>query len=169
VGRIEGKVALVTGAASGIGEATAARLRAEGATVVGADVVAADGVEPLDVTDEAAVDALVRSVVERHGRLDGVVHAAGVAGGGPVHLVGAADWDHVLRVNLTGTFHVAKHAIARMLEQDAVNGERGSIVTIASIEGLEGTAGGSVYKRRRAASCSSPRTWRSTTAPRASA
>jgi NAD(P)-dependent dehydrogenase (short-subunit alcohol dehydrogenase family) len=145
-GRVASKVALVTGAASGIGAATAARLATEGAVVVGVDVVGAEGVEVLDVTDEAAVAACVASVVERHGRLDGVVTAAGVAGAGPVHALDRAEWDRVLAVNLTGTFHVAKHALAAMLAQapDAA-GERGALVTIASVEGLEGTAGGSAY------------------------
>lgn len=145
-GRVAGKVALVTGAASGIGRATADRLEDEGAVVVGVDVAAAEGVEPLDVTDEAAVAACVASVVERHGRLDSVVTAAGVAGAGPVHLLERSEWDRVLAVNLTGTFHVAKHAVAAMLanEPDGA-GERGSVVTIASVEGLEGTAGGSAY------------------------
>src|SRR5205823_10813920 len=71
--------------------------------------------------------------------------AAGMAGGGPVHMLDAETWDQVLRVNLTGTFFVVKHAVRVMLEQEPVAGERGSIVTLASIEGLEGTAGGSVY------------------------
>jgi len=74
-----------------------------------------------------------------------VVTAAGVAGGGPVHLVDTAEWERVLAVNLTGTFLVCKHAITRMLEQEQVDGQRGSIVTIASVEGVEGTAGGSSY------------------------
>lgn len=144
--QIEGKVALVTGAASGIGRATADRLEAEGAVVVGVDITADDDVEVLDVTDEAAVAACVSSVVARHGRLDAVVTAAGVAGAGPVHFLDRAEWDRVIGVNLTGTFHVAKHAIIAMLEQEPdAAGERGAIVTIASIEGLEGTAGGSAY------------------------
>jgi len=79
------------------------------------------------------------------GRLDGVVHAAGVAGGGPVHLLDRAEWERVIAVNLTGTLLVAKAAVARMIEQPRVDGERGSVVTLASIEGLEGTAGGSAY------------------------
>jgi NAD(P)-dependent dehydrogenase (short-subunit alcohol dehydrogenase family) len=92
-----------------------------------------------DVTDEAAVEALVRAAVGLGGGVDGLVNAAGVAGGGPVHL------NRVLDVNLKGTFLVAKHAIAHLLEQEPIDGERGAIVTISSIEGLEGTAGGSAY------------------------
>ena len=56
-----------------------------------------------------------------------------------------AEWHRVISVNLTGTFLVAKHVITQMLTQDRVDGERGSVVTIASIEGIEGTAGGSAY------------------------
>ncbi len=56
-----------------------------------------------------------------------------------------AEWERVIGINLTGTFLVAKAALARMIEQPRVDGERGSIVTLASIEGLEGTAGGSAY------------------------
>jgi NAD(P)-dependent dehydrogenase (short-subunit alcohol dehydrogenase family) len=148
MGRFEGRTVIVTGAASGIGRATAERLHSEGATVVGADV--ADPAPPgdpwpthrVDVTDEGAVAALVGAI---DGRLDGVVHAAGIAGGGPAHMLDAATWAQVLDVNLTGTFHVVKHATARMLDQDPVDGERGAIVTLASVEGIEGTAGGSAY------------------------
>jgi NAD(P)-dependent dehydrogenase (short-subunit alcohol dehydrogenase family) len=73
------------------------------------------------------------------------VNAAGIAGGGLGHQVAAEDWHRIIAVNLTGTFFVAKHAVARMLQNDREDDERGSIVTIASIEGLEGTAGGSAY------------------------
>jgi NAD(P)-dependent dehydrogenase (short-subunit alcohol dehydrogenase family) len=59
--------------------------------------------------------------------------------------VPAEEWHQVIAVNLTGTFFVAKHAIARMLDNERIDGERGSVVTLASIEGLEGTAGGSAY------------------------
>ena len=95
-----------------------------------------------DVTDEAAIAAVLAAVPDR---LDGVVHAAGVAGGGPIHLLDRAEWERVIAINLTGTFLVAKAVLAKMIDQPRVDGERGSIVTLASIEGLEGTAGGSAY------------------------
>lgn len=158
---LRGKHVIVTGAASGIGRATAARLLAEGVDVMGADLVddpGAPGAVPArdevagawryastDITDEGAVAGLVASAVSAFGRLDGLVHAAGVAGGGPAHLLDAAEWNRVVGVNLTGTFLVAKHVLAQMLEQEPAGGERGSIVTLASIEGIEGTAGGSSY------------------------
>ena len=151
--RLEGRVALVTGAASGIGEATALRFASEGARVVGVDL--ADGerwaeVEAAapdasfhrcDVADEARGRAgRGRHAVGRHGRLDVVVNAAGVAGGGPVHMVDLEEFRRVVRVNLEGTFLVCKHALVPMIEQRS-----GSIVNIASIEGIEGTEGGSSY------------------------
>jgi NAD(P)-dependent dehydrogenase (short-subunit alcohol dehydrogenase family) len=144
--RARSRTFVVTGAASGIGLATAQRLLAEGGSVVGADLAAPPDLGPdfrfvsADVTDEAAIAAVLAAVPDR---LDGVVHAAGVAGGGPVHLLDRAEWERV--INLTGTFLVAKAALARMIDQPRVDGERGSIVTLASIEGLEGTAGGSAY------------------------
>ncbi|OBG88371.1 oxidoreductase [Mycobacterium sp. E802] len=142
---------IVTGASSGIGLATARRLLKEGATVIGCDVN--PGSEVLggpggytfvaaDVTDEADVSQVFAAAT---GRIAGVVHSAGVASGGPVHLLDRAEWDRVIAINLTGTFVVAKAALTRMVGQERVNGERGAIVTLASIEGIEGTAGGSCY------------------------
>lgn len=136
--RFQGSTFVVTGSASGIGEATADRLRSEGASVVGADLV--DG---CDVTDERSVGDLFAGI---DGRVDGVVHAAGVAGGGAVHQLELDEWRRVLDVNLTGTFLVVRAALRRMVDQDPdERGARGAIVTLASIEGLEGTAGGSAY------------------------
>jgi NAD(P)-dependent dehydrogenase (short-subunit alcohol dehydrogenase family) len=148
---------IVTGAASGIGRATAARLLSEGARVVGADLAPPPDDFPegsegqwlfthVDVADEASVTELVRAAVGFGGGVDGLVNAAGVAGGGPVHMLPAEEWDRVISINLTGTYLMAKHVIGQMLQQPTrAGGQRGSVVTLASIEGLEGTAGGSVY------------------------
>ena len=137
--RLQGLVAVVTGGASGIGAASATRLGAEGATVVTVDV--ADGADRrLDVRDEEAIAGLFADVVAQYSRVDIVVNAAGVAGGGPVHILDETEWDRVVDINLKGTFLVAKHAAIAMLPLKS-----GSIVNIASIEGLEGTEGGSSY------------------------
>ena len=152
VNGLVGKGILVTGAASGIGAATVRRLAAEGATVVGMDLAAdapdrGEAVSYLhgDVLDAALVRAAVEQVVDRAGRLDGVVHSAGVGGGGPVHLLPDDEWDRVVDINLKGTFVVMRAALTQMTTQDRVNGERGAIVTLSSVEGLEGPAGGSAY------------------------
>jgi NAD(P)-dependent dehydrogenase (short-subunit alcohol dehydrogenase family) len=154
---LTGKNIIVTGVASGIGRATAARLLEEGARVLGADITEQDdrpgpegapdawGFVAVDVSDEGSVAAMVAEGVRRFGRIDGVVNAAGVAGGGAVHMVDVAEWHRVVDVNLFGTYLVAKHSLTQMLEQDLVDGARGAVVTIASIEGIEGTAGGSAY------------------------
>jgi NAD(P)-dependent dehydrogenase (short-subunit alcohol dehydrogenase family) len=158
---LDQKCIIVTGAASGIGWASANRLMEEGARVMGSDIVEPEVVptgspgDPAstpswdfrlaDVTDEASVVELVDAATRFGGRIDGVVHSAGVASGGPVHTLATEEWDRVLRVNLTGTYLVAKHVVEAMLAQPMVGGSRGAVVTIASIEGLEGTAGGSVY------------------------
>jgi len=149
--RFEGKVAFITGAASGIGNASARRFASEGASIVAvdaaempADARATLGAEAVflraDVRDEAQVSAAVDAAVKRFGRIDVVVNAAGVAGGGAVHMLDTAEWDRIVDINLKGTFLVCKHVLQPMLAQRA-----GNIVNIASIEGLEGTEGGSAY------------------------
>jgi NAD(P)-dependent dehydrogenase (short-subunit alcohol dehydrogenase family) len=170
--RFDGRTIVVTGAASGIGRASAARLMAEGATVMGADVADSPAAPEagdagtagtaggkwdfrrVDVTDLAAVAQLIDDAVELGGgRLDGVFHAAGTAGGSPVHLVDPAEWQRVIDVNLTGTFNVCRQASLQMLDQDRRGphgGERGSIVTVSSFAGIVGTGGGSCYAASKA-------------------
>jgi len=134
MGRLDGKTALVTGAASGIGLACVSRFAAEGAQVVGVDLseprVALDlpagaaevTFAPVDVRDEDAIKNAIDAMAAEHGRIDSIVTAAGVAGGGPAHMLDRAEWQRVLDVNLTGTFLCAKHAIGHMLEQEPVDG-----------------------------------------------
>jgi NAD(P)-dependent dehydrogenase (short-subunit alcohol dehydrogenase family) len=157
--RLDGLVALITGAASGIGSACALRFAHEGARLAGLDVAGqgddrwreaartAAGAELLhgDVRDEATVAGAVAAVRDRAGRIDVLVNAAGVAGGGPVHLLPVEEWDRVLDINLKGTFLVCKHVLPLMMEQGG-----GRIVNIASIEGLEAFEGGSAYNASKA-------------------
>jgi NAD(P)-dependent dehydrogenase (short-subunit alcohol dehydrogenase family) len=159
VGRLEGQVALVTGAASGIGYACALRFAQEGAVVVGfdrhtcpewdavADAAPQNAYVVGDVTDEAAVEGLVAGAVRDFGGLNISVNAAGVTGGGPVHLVPLDEWNRVMTVNSTGTFLVGKYAAAVMMDQP----RGGSIVNVASIEGITGTEGGSCYSASKGA------------------
>jgi len=150
--RLNGQVALITGAASGIGYACARRFAAEGAVVVGADLRTAPdwvsatadapsaGFYTLDVCDFAATETMIADVVATHARLDILVTAAGIAGGGPVHALAVEEWDRIQNVNLKGTFLSLKAALPPMMER-----RRGSIITIASVEGIEGSEGGSTY------------------------
>jgi NAD(P)-dependent dehydrogenase (short-subunit alcohol dehydrogenase family) len=145
VGRLSGRRALVTGAASGIGAACAQRFAEEGARVAGLDLREPDdgkldAFAIADVRDDAAVARAVGSVRKSLGGIDVLVNAAGVAGGGPVHLIDPAEWDRVVDVNLKGSFHVSRHVIPAMLEAGG-----GSVVHVASVEGLEGFEGGSAY------------------------
>ncbi len=156
--RLSGRVTYVTGAASGIGLACIRRFAAEGAVVVGADLHATDvwrdavaeapgaDFHVLDVRDEAAQMAVAADITARHGRIDAVVTAAGVAGGGLVHTMTLAEWQRVQDVNITGTFLTAKAVLPTMIEQRS-----GSIITIASVEGLEGCEGGSSYNASKGA------------------
>jgi NAD(P)-dependent dehydrogenase (short-subunit alcohol dehydrogenase family) len=124
---LQGRVAFVTGSASGIGAAIAERFAAEGAEVAGFD--REDG----DVRVPADVERAVAATAERLGRIDVVVNSAGVREIGDVYELPTAEWDNVLAVNLSGTFYVCQAAARRMRESGG-----GSIVNIASVGGLIG-------------------------------
>jgi len=132
-------VALITGAAGGIGRAVVARLRERGLRVVATDRALAEipcgaplTVASLDVTDESEIAAVVARVAAELGRLDHVVHLAGVAGQGPLDAVSLADWQRVLEVNLTSAFLLAKAVHA------ALASSRGSLTLMSSSNGRNG-------------------------------
>lgn len=137
MGRVSGKVVVVTGAAGGQGAAEAVALAAEGATVIATDVHdeidAADGVayRKLDVSEPGDWRALGEWLAAEHGRLDGLVNNAAVPFRARVHEVELDDWNRVLAVNLTGTLLGIQTAVPLMAEG-------GSIVNVSSIAGLTG-------------------------------
>jgi NAD(P)-dependent dehydrogenase (short-subunit alcohol dehydrogenase family) len=157
---LEGKVAIITGGASGIGRACALRFAAEGARVVIADVQAEAAATlaqqmpeakalalTTDVTDEAQVERLVRETVTRFGRVDIGLFAAGTGGGGPVHLLDAAVFDRVLKLNVYGVFYCLKHVARQMVDQ----GDGGSLIAIASLNARQPAEGFTAYCASKAA------------------
>ncbi len=134
-GRLADRVVLVTGAASGIGEAACALVVEEGAKVVGFDRQAfeADGVATVagDVTDLASLEAAVAGAEERFGALHAVVASAGVIEAGTAETTSEAAWRRVLDINLTGTFLTVKAAVPALRRAGG-----GSIVTVSSAAGI---------------------------------
>ncbi|KAB2910457.1 MAG: SDR family oxidoreductase [Kofleriaceae bacterium] len=130
--RFEGKVALVTGAASGIGKATVERLTEEGATVVALDI--ADGPGRVDVkcdiSDEQQVNDAIAAVIAKHDRLDVLCNVAGILRADHTHELKLESWEKIIRVNLTGTFLVCKAAIPHLLKT------KGCIVNTSSTSAL---------------------------------
>jgi meso-butanediol dehydrogenase/(S,S)-butanediol dehydrogenase/diacetyl reductase len=152
--RLEEKVALVTGAASGIGRATAIRLSAEGAKVFITDVNEAglaetadairkaDGYAALrscDISDSAACEASVGAAVAEFGRLDVLCNVAGIGIYGHASDLSDEQWSRVLGVNLSGTFFMSRAALTPLLET------KGNIVNVASTAGLVGIAYAAAY------------------------
>ncbi|PZQ64753.1 MAG: short-chain dehydrogenase [Phenylobacterium zucineum] len=154
-GRVAGKVALVTGGASGLGAESARRLAREGARVVLTDLAAergqaiadevlAAGGEALflahDVTDEARWRQVIEDTVARYGRLDVLVNSAGVGGGEPLLEATLEGWRRVTSINLDGTFLGLRHAAPVMAAAGA-----GSIINLSSILGKVGFPGAAAY------------------------
>ena len=145
MGRLEGKVAIVTGAASGIGKATVELFRSEGAIVVGADV--ADGADVrADAGSETEVKRLIDDTVAKHGGLDIFFANAGISGGfASISEQTADDWAEILRINLIGPFLAIKYAAPAIQARGG-----GSIVCTASVAGLRSGAGGAAYSASKA-------------------
>ena len=157
--RFTGQVAVVTGGGDGIGKHIATRLVAEGATVIVADVNVDGGVATADqlgdqarfhhcdVSLEPEVRGLMDGVAERDGRLDIVVHCAGIVGQNSTKIteVECESFDRVYQVNLRGSFLITKYALRHMVERDY-----GRILLFASIAGKEGNAGMCAYSATKA-------------------
>ena len=141
-GALDGKVAVVTGGASGLGAAIAARFAGEGATVVVADLdrVTAHESHVVDVTREADVQAVVDDVGAMHGRLDVLVCSAAVETRASAVECTDDDWQQVLDVNLKGPFLCMKHAIPAMVASGG-----GSVILMSSVLGAIGSPGYAAY------------------------
>jgi NAD(P)-dependent dehydrogenase (short-subunit alcohol dehydrogenase family) len=153
-GLLGGKVAIVTGASSGIGRAIAMSFAAEGAEVVIADIVpepleggestlagilAAGGRATFEYANVASwddVDALIAKTVARCGRLDIMVNNAAIFSGTPLLDTTAAEWAQVLDVNLTGMFNGCKRAVQQMITQEPVREVRGRLINLGSQQGI---------------------------------
>jgi NAD(P)-dependent dehydrogenase (short-subunit alcohol dehydrogenase family) len=164
-GRLDGKVALITGAANGIGRATTLRFLAEGARVVAADLNETTGRELMDlaaraghgnqvrfiradVARETDVESAVSCAVTEFGRVDCVFNNAGVAGAfGPITEITAEDWNYTFAVLVTGVFFGIKHGARAM----RAHGTGGTIINTASVAGLSGGDGPQAYSAAKAA------------------
>jgi NAD(P)-dependent dehydrogenase (short-subunit alcohol dehydrogenase family) len=153
---LEGKVAVITGAGSGMGKASVKVFVREGASVVAGDISGAekdtaaevgDGVVPVhcDVTKEADVEALIATAVERFGRVDAILNVAGIADGCLLADLTMELYDRLMDVDLRGVLLGMKHGIRSMLRTGG-----GSIVNWSSVGGLNGAAGTSVYSAAKA-------------------
>jgi NAD(P)-dependent dehydrogenase (short-subunit alcohol dehydrogenase family) len=134
------KVILVTGAAGAIGSAVVAAVKQAGGTVIATDLANGAGIDAaLDVTAEAGWQRLAAELERQHGRLDGLVNAAGIAAVGSIEKTDFASWRRVLSVNLDGTFLGCKHMFALLRKRG------GSIVNLSSVLGLVGSANLAAY------------------------
>lgn len=157
MGLLEGKVAVVTGAGSGMAKASVRVFAREGAQVVAGDISGAEqdtaaevGGDVVavhcDVTQESDVEAMVRTALDSFGRVDAVLNVAGIADAMPVANVTMAHYDKVMDVDLRGVLLGMKHGIRAMLE----HGEGGAVVNWASIGALNGSLATSVYSAAKA-------------------
>ena len=140
VAELKDKIVLVTGAAGAIGGAIVAAIKAAGGKAIASDLAGRPGIDlPLDVTAEADWQRVAAEIEKKHGRLDGLVNAAGIATVGNVEKTDFATWKRVLAVNLDGTFLGCKYAFPLLRQRG------GAIVNMSSVLGLIGSANIAAY------------------------
>ncbi len=146
---LEGRVAVVTGGAGGIGHAIATQLHAAGARVMSFDLTDFEGEAaesiPCDISDAPSVEAAVAQTLDRAGAIDILVHAAGIARDAVVWKMSVEEWDLVQSVNLRGAFLAIRHVVRPMRERGG-----GRIVLIGSINGSRGKRGTAAYSASKA-------------------
>jgi 3(or 17)beta-hydroxysteroid dehydrogenase len=159
MGRVEGKVVLVTGAGSGIGRATARLLADEGATVIVSDIDAAGGLEtvqqiggkarflPQDTSQELDWKRAVEDILAREGRLDGLVNNAGISGPYPSNFESETveEWQRMLAINVQGVFLGCKYGVAAMRAPRDGSAGGGSVVNLSSLAAFLATPALSAY------------------------
>jgi 3-oxoacyl-[acyl-carrier protein] reductase len=160
MGRFDGRVALVTGASRGIGEATAKRLAAEGAAVLAAarsadalervvsEIAAAGGrasALPLDLSDPSSLESGVRTALAAHGEIHVLVNNAGITDDNLILRMSREAWDRVLSTNLTGVFLLTQAVVKGMVRK-----RYGRIVNVTSVVGIMGNAGQANYAASKA-------------------
>lgn len=150
--RLDGKVAIVTGAGRGIGRAIAEALHAEGAVTIATSRAASDPTfgpieyAQLDVADEADWQRVVDDVLERHGHIDVLVNNAGIIAYEPLHELSVADWQSVVATNQTGVWLGMREVVPHMITQGG-----GSIINISSIWGSAAVGGAHAYHATKGA------------------
>ena len=157
--RLKNKICIITGAAQGIGAATAARFAAEGAIVIGCDrrtEFMSEAIErhAVDVTDRVSVDMMVAAVLARHGRIDVLVNNAGITKDARLVKMTLAQFDAVIDVNLRGVFHCAQSVAPTMVEQGS-----GVILNASSVVGIYGNFGQTNYAASKFGVIGFTKTW----------
>ncbi|MEX0958418.1 MAG: beta-ketoacyl-ACP reductase [Burkholderiales bacterium] len=167
--RLKNKVAIITGSARGIGQATAVKFAAEGARVVVCDIDAARveavveeirhsggdaiGFE-VDVTDRASIDRMIQGVMERYGRIDTLVNNAGIVADAQLRKMSDAQFDRVIDINLKGTYNCARAVVDIMIAQKS-----GVILNASSVVGLYGNFGQTNYAASKFGVIGMVKTW----------
>lgn len=159
--RLAGKIALITGSASGIGKGSALLFAQEGATVIVNDLDTVKGIETVeeitqaggkavfiqaDVTDPASVQAMVKEIIEQFGQIDVLFNNAGISGVGALHEVEPDVWDRVMNVNIRGVYLPSKYVLPHMMERKS-----GSIINMSSCVAEIGLAKRASYSATKGA------------------